>query len=93
MVVFLAAALLLTGAAARAFESAFPQVVCHSHITADGQVQPEPYLVISPPEPWSTVRNLLVAPISGVGVSETFRSAVRARPGMQLGSGLFTPRR
>ncbi|MDR6509110.1 hypothetical protein J2805_004840 [Arthrobacter oryzae] len=66
--VFLAAALLLVGAAARTFESASPQIVCHSHITPNGQVQPEPYLEISPPAPWSITRNFLVAPISGVGV-------------------------
>ncbi|MDR7161936.1 hypothetical protein J2X42_004672 [Arthrobacter sp. BE255] len=66
--VFLAAALLLAGAAARTFESTSPRVVCHSHITPDGQVQPEPYLEISPPVAWSTTRNFLVAPISGVGV-------------------------
>src|SRR5688572_7275308 len=42
--VFVAAALLLAGAAARTFDSVSPQIVCHSHITPDGQVQPEPYL-------------------------------------------------
>jgi hypothetical protein len=66
--VFLAAALLLAGAAARTIEAVSPQLICHSHITPDGQVQPEPYLEISPPVPWSITRNFLVAPISGVGV-------------------------
>lgn len=66
--VFLAAALLLAGAAARTIEAVSPQIVCHSHITPDGQVQQEPYLEISPPAPWSIIRNFLVAPISGVGV-------------------------
>lgn len=68
VIVFVAAALLLAGASARTFEFALPQIVCHSHITQDGQVQPEPYLEISPPAPWSITRNFLVAPISGVGV-------------------------
>jgi hypothetical protein len=66
--VFLAAALLLAGAAARTLETTSPQIVCHSHITPDGQIRPEPYLEISPPAPWSMTRNFLVAPISGVGV-------------------------
>lgn len=66
--VFVAAALLLAGAAARTSESASSQIICHSHITPDGQVQPEPFLEISPPVPWSITRNFLVAPISGVGV-------------------------
>jgi hypothetical protein len=66
--VFLVAALLLAGAAARTFEATFPQIICHSHITPDGQIQPEPYLQISPPPAWSITRNFLVAPISGVGV-------------------------
>ena len=66
--VFLVAALLLAGAAARTFEATSPQIICHSHITPDGQIQPEPYLQISPPVPWSITRNFLVAPISGVGV-------------------------
>lgn len=64
--VFLAAALLLAGAAARTIEAVTPQVICHSHITPDGQVQPEPHLEISPPVPWNMTRNF--APISGVGV-------------------------
>lgn len=68
MAVFLVAALLLAGAAARRLEATSPQIVCHSHITPDGRVQPEPYLQISPPLPWSITRNFLVAPISGVGV-------------------------
>jgi hypothetical protein len=42
--VFLVAAMLLAGAAARTLEAASPQFICHSHITPDGQVQPEPYL-------------------------------------------------
>lgn len=66
--VFLVAALLLAGAAARTLAATSPQIVCHSHITPDGQVQPEPYLEISPPLVWSITRNVLVAPISGVGV-------------------------
>jgi hypothetical protein len=51
--VLLVAALLLAGAVARTLEATSPQIVCHSHITPDGQVQPEPYLQISPPIAWS----------------------------------------
>jgi hypothetical protein len=66
--VFLVAALLIAGAGARTLEATSPQIICHSHITPDGQVRPEPYLQISPPIAWRITRNLLVAPISGVGV-------------------------
>jgi hypothetical protein len=66
--VFVVAALLVAGAGARVQEALSPQIVCHSHITADGQIKPEPRLQISPPSPWSITRNFLVAPISGVGV-------------------------
>jgi hypothetical protein len=59
--------LLVTGAAARAYVAAAPSIVCHSHITADGQVQPEPLLHVSPQQPWQAIRTGLVAPISGVG--------------------------
>ena len=38
--VFLVAALFLAGAAARPFEAASPQIVCHSHVTPDGQIEP-----------------------------------------------------
>ena len=62
------ASLLVAGAGARVQEALAPHIVCHSHITADGQIKPEPHLQISPPAPWSTARNFLVAPISGVGV-------------------------
>jgi hypothetical protein len=45
-----------------------PQIVCHSHVAPDGQIHSEPYLQISPPVAWRITRNVLVAPISGVGV-------------------------
>ena len=66
--VVVVAALLVAGAGARVQEAFAPQIPCHSHITADGQIKPEPRLRISPPAPWSITRNFLVAPISGVGV-------------------------
>lgn len=66
--VYVVAALLVAGAAARAVDSFSPPIVCHSHITADGRIKPEPYLQVSPPAPWRIARNILVAPISGVGV-------------------------
>ena len=62
------AVLLLAGTGARVQEAVTPQIVCHSHITPDGQIEPEPLLHISPPPVWHVTRNVLVAPISGVGV-------------------------
>jgi hypothetical protein len=68
VVVGVVAVLLAVGAGARAYEGSTSHVVCHSHISPDGRVTPEPYLEISPPPAWEVTRTLLVAPISGVGV-------------------------
>ncbi|WP_309130561.1 hypothetical protein [Brevibacterium sp.] len=66
--VLVVAVLLVAGAAARPLEAATSPLLCHSHITADGSVRPEPSLRIAPPTPWQVTRDFLVAPISGVGV-------------------------
>ena len=66
--VFAVAGLLVAGAAARLQTVSAPQIICHSHITTDGAVRPEPLLDISPPASWAIARSILVAPISGVGV-------------------------
>lgn len=68
VVVFALAVLLVAGAGARAQEALSTQLVCHSHITRDGQIQPEPRLQISPPTAWRVTRNMLVTPASGLGV-------------------------
>ncbi len=66
--VALVSVLLVAGAAARAQTVLVPQIVCHSHISADGDIEPEPLLRIEPPMGWDIARSVLVAPISGVGV-------------------------
>jgi hypothetical protein len=63
------AVLLLAGGLARAQAAATPQVLCHSRITPDGRVQPEPLLTnVSPPRGWNVTRNVLVAPAGGFAV-------------------------
>ncbi len=66
--VLVGAVLLVAGATARPLETASAPILCHSHITADGHVRPEPRLPIAPPTAWQITRDFLVAPISGVGV-------------------------
>ena len=66
--VFVVAGLLGAGSIARLQTTVAPQIRCHSHITADGTIRPEPMLDISPPAGWGVSRSVLVAPISGVGV-------------------------
>ncbi|PSL08115.1 hypothetical protein CLV30_10182 [Haloactinopolyspora alba] len=66
--VFAVAALLVAGSLARLQTVLAPQIRCHSHVTAEGDVRPEPKLNISPPPWWAATRSFLVAPISGVGV-------------------------
>ena len=66
--VFAVAVLLVGGSLARLETALVPQTRCHSHISQDGEVRPEPLLDISPPRPWAVTRSVLAAPISGVGV-------------------------
>lgn len=62
------AALLVLGAATRIQEALAGQIPCHSHITPNGEIRPEPSLGLSPPLPWRITRNALVTPVSGFGV-------------------------
>lgn len=58
--------LLLTGALARAETGTDSAIPCHSHVSPDGEVRPEPSLPVPRSSPWITARSALVAPASGL---------------------------
>lgn len=61
--------LLVVGGLARIQAETTDHVRCHSHITDEGEVQPEPPLPEVAPHPaWGAIRALLVAPPSGLAV-------------------------
>lgn len=67
IVVVVVAALFVAGAGARAWEVTDEKIQCHSRISPDGTIQEEPRLDVAPHPTWDVTRQVLVAPLSGIG--------------------------
>jgi hypothetical protein len=85
--------LLLTGATVRAVEAVDPQIRCHSRISADGVVTPEPELDVAVPAAWDVTRRALAAPTTGLALLATRAAGMQQCAGTPQLVTFWTPPR